>query len=129
MLATLIGLLSYQQRLALPFVYAFKGSEGSIDDKFFSLSASYPELDATYGLVSGLVYNLPYVFFGLLAGSLVDNVQDPKNRAKLFSLVSIAWSLTSIASGTIDSFGAFVSMRFLMGTFNAFENPLGYALI
>jgi hypothetical protein len=67
-------LLLHQQKDALPYVYAYLGN--NIDDKTHSLALSYPEIQTYYGLVSGLLFNLPYSLIGIFAGILCDKLTD-----------------------------------------------------
>lgn len=78
-----------------------------------------------YGLLAGLLYTVPYSFFGLVAGKISDNV----NR-KLFLGIVIALSgLTMGISGLATSFTIFSVMRIFSGMLNAASNPLSFSLI
>lgn len=107
---TIIGLISYQQRFAISYVYAYQDATG---DPFYSLALEYPETQQYYGLLAGVVLNLPYCIVGLFAGALTDRVKDVRQRAILFSVISIGWSLAVFGSGYIDAFSAFVIGRAL----------------
>ena len=41
---------------------------------FYEIGASYPQLEGSYGLLSGLAYTLPYSLFTLIFGSLTNKV-------------------------------------------------------
>jgi len=75
----LIALLSYQQRFSLPFVYSYCGDNEK--DSFHALAKSYPLVQEYYGLISGLLYNLPYSFIGLFAGVLTDQIPNAKKKS------------------------------------------------
>ena len=93
------------------------------------MAATYPELTQYYGLLAGLIFTIPYTVTGLWTGSLADKVKDPRNRAMIFSLAGIAWSLCTYAGGAIDSPTAFALSRFGLGIFVSFNQPFGFALI
>ena len=51
------------------------------------------------------------------------------NRRLLISLATILWSLTSIISGSTNSFAVLFLMRFIFGCFVSATEPVGYSLI
>ena len=94
-------------------------------EKFFEIAASYPELPLHYGLVVGLLYNLPYSVFGLLMGGLTDRF----NRKLMLGIFMIIASVAQLATGLIDSFPVLCGMRFIQGALNSATKPLSYSLV
>lgn len=91
----------------------------------YMISAAYPQMAGSFGLISSFVFSLPYVFLGVWAGILSGRV----NRKYFLGLSCIAWSATAIGMGAVPSFGAFVLFRFLLGAFESPCNPNSYSLI
>lgn len=107
------------------FAYGYTGTGEQFGDKFFEMSKFYPQLKNWYGLLAGLLYTVPYSFFGLVAGKISDGV----NR-KLFLGIVIALSgLTMGVSGFASSFAVFSIMRVFSGMLNSASNPLSFSLI
>ena len=63
---------------------------------------------------------------GLFTGTLSDKTE---NRKNLLGIVSILWSITTVISGSVDSFTVFATMRVLLGVIESANNPLAYSLI
>lgn len=91
------------------------------------MKLSFPELETTFGALSGLAFLIPYSFFGLFTGSLAD-VETIK-RKDLLGVLCVFWSMTTVISGSTDSFLVFASMRVLLGVLESANNPLAYSLI
>jgi MFS family permease len=68
---------------------------------------------------------LSYAFFGLLWGQAVDK----KNRKWIVALACIGWSLTSIATGSINSLAVLAVMRFILGATQAACEPASFSLL
>ena len=94
LITTIIGMVSYQQRIALPYIFAYQDPEMN---PFYTLAAEYPETVDYYGLLAGLAFNLPYCVVGLYAGSLVDQLKGPRAKSIVFSLACIGWSASTLA--------------------------------
>ena len=118
----MIALISYEHRSQFSYIYAYTDPEMS---PFYSLTVEYTEMRPYYGLISNVGFGVPYVMTVLFAGGLTDSIKDTRQRAVLFSTVSIGWSLATFTSGYFDSFGAFVASRAIQGGLMAFEIPLG----
>ena len=59
-------------------------------DKQFEIARSYPELNLSYGLISGFVYTIPYSIMGLFMGALTDKY----NRKLMLAAIIILASMT-----------------------------------
>jgi MFS family permease len=80
---------------------------------------------ANYGLLSGPAFSLSYAFAGIFMGLLVDKV----NRKKLLLGSMFIWSMSTVISGTTNSFGVLFLMRFILGLFVSATEPAGYSLL
>lgn len=56
----------------------------------YEIATAYPQLSVWFGLLTGLIYTLPYASFGLVAGQISDKV----NRKFFLGLVVVLASLT-----------------------------------
>jgi MFS family permease len=92
---------------------------------FYEITAAYPALSKYYGILSGAGFSLSYAFFGLLWGQASDKF----SRKWIVCLACIAWSLTSICTGSINSFAVMIVMRFLLGAFQAACEPASFSMI
>lgn len=86
---------------------------------------SYPQLKEAYGLVGGSAYLLSLGVMSVFAGIFSDKT----NRVRLIAFASILWSCTSLASGYIDSFSLFVTMRIFLGVFSSAYKPATLSLL
>lgn len=75
------------------YAFGFKGKGYKCGDEFYECSKAIPEMELYYGLLSGVIFLLPFSIFGLFTGRLVDVVS---SRTKLFGIVSILWSSTTL---------------------------------
>lgn len=89
------------------------------------MATAYPQLKNWYGLLVGLIYTVPYSFFGLVAGKISDNV----NRKFFLGLVLILAGATCGVTGFVDSFFMLGAMRVIHGMLNSSSNPLSFSLI
>ena len=121
----MIRTINQWQRTSLSFAYGYEGVGNIRGDKQFEISKSYPELNLSYGLVSGFVYTIPYSIMGLFMGALTDKY----NRKVMLAAIIILASLTQVFTGAVDSFVALCAMRVLHGCFNSATNPLAYSLV
>jgi len=90
------------------------------------ISESYPTLKETYGLLSGIAFLVPYSLFGLFSGTLADMTS---NRKNMLGLISMAWSLTIVLTGVLDSFVLLIVFRIIQGVLESVNNPLDYSII
>lgn len=125
-LITAGSLFSYQQRMAIAYVFAYKDPTF---DPYFTLAADYPQLESLYGVLANFALDLPYCAIGFIAGPLADQITSGKQRAMIYASVSIAWSFATFGSGYFDAFWAFAIGRMLQGALMSFNSPFGYALI
>jgi len=78
-----------------------------------------------YGLLSGLGFSISYTTSGILSGLISQKV----NRKKMLGIACILWSLTSIITGSVNSFMVLVAMRFLLGIVESACNAPSYSII
>merc|ERR1719230_2377798 len=89
---TLLARIMVQwQRKGLNYAYGYTGLGEMKNNPVYEIATAYPQLKSWYGLLVGLVYTVPYSFFGLVAGKISDSV----NR-KLFLGIVVA-----LASATV----------------------------
>mmetsp|Transcript_10078 Transcript_10078/g.16995 ORF Transcript_10078/g.16995 Transcript_10078/m.16995 type:complete len:293 (+) Transcript_10078:473-1351(+) len=112
-------------RKGLTYAYGYTGLDFAANNAIYEISTAYPQLKSWYGLLAGLVYTIPYSFFGLIAGKISDNV----NRKLYLGIVVILASLTMGVSGFVNSFAVLAVMRVFHGMFNSASNPLSFSLI
>ena len=112
-------------RKGLTYAYGYTGLGEAANNPIYEISTAYPELKQWYGLLAGLIYTIPYSFFGLIAGKISDNV----NRKFFLGIVVMLASLTMGISGFVNSFAVLAVMRVFHGMFNSASNPLSFSLI
>ena len=112
-------------RLGLSYAYGYKGLGLAAKNSFYEIATSFPQLDNWYGLFTGIIYTIPYAFFGLIAGKISDNV----NRKLFLGAVVILGSLTMAVSGFTNSFFLFGLMRVIHGCMNSASNPVSFSLV
>ena len=78
-----------------------------------------------YGWLVGLIYTVPYSFFGLYAGQLTDKV----NRKNYLGMCLMLAGATIGISGFRDSFLILALMRVFHGALNSATNPLSFSII
>ena len=110
----LIRLIDQQQEVALGYFYGYQGPALSSQPAgFYSIVAEYPALKGLYGLLAGPAFSLTNAFAGLYFGTVADTA----NRSRVLAFAAIAWSLTSILTGSVNSLFVMVMMRFGLGLF------------
>lgn len=92
---------------------------------YYSITAAYPGLPGIYGLLAGP----GLCFTSALAGLWFGKAADKMNRVRLLGMAIIAWSLTTITAGSVNSLAVFALMRVMIGTFTAASEPLIFSLI
>ena len=112
-------------RKVLNYAYGYTGIGTTANNAIYEISTAYPQLDAWYGLLQGLIYTLPYASAGLIVGKMSDNV----NRSVLLGTVVILASLTMGISGFVNSFAVLALMRIFHGMMNSATNPLSFSII
>ena len=58
------------QQATLSYFYGFQGVGDQFKNPKFEMGTSFPQLDLYYGLLSGLVFDVPYSICGLLMAGL-----------------------------------------------------------
>lgn len=112
-------------RKGLTYAYGYTGLGVTAANPVYEIATAYPQLKQWYGLLAGLIYTIPYSFFGLVAGKISDNV----NRKLFLGLVIILASATMGLSGAVNSFFVLSAMRVVHGMLNSSSNPLSFSLI
>lgn len=113
------------QRKGLNYAYGYTGLGEMRNNPIYEIATAYPQLKNWYGLLVGLIYTVPYSFFGLVAGKISDNV----NRKLYLGLVLILAGATCGVTGFFDSFFLLGAMRVLHGMLNSSSNPLSFSII
>lgn len=112
-------------RQSLSYAYGYTGVGLMKNNPVYEIATAYPDLAVWFGLLTGLIYTLPYAGFGLVAGQISDKV----NRKFFLGLVVILASLTMGVTGFSSSLGVLAIMRVFHGMLNAASNPLSFSLI
>lgn len=108
------------------YAFGYDGVGDKFNNPIYELRTAIPEMETYYGLLSGVIFLLPFSIFGLFTGRLVDVVS---SRIILFGLVSILWSMTTLVQALKPNIFLFMAMRFLLGVFESTGNPLMYSLL
>lgn len=112
-------------RKGLTYAYGYTYL-GDVEKKTtFEIASSFPQLKQWYGLLAGLIYTIPYSFFGLVAGKISDSV----NRKLFLGIVIILASVTMGISSVTNSFFVLSAMRVVHGMLNSSSNPLSFSII
>jgi MFS family permease len=82
-------------------------------------------LRSSYGLLAGPAFSISNACAGIWFGKVADNT----NRSKLLAFMAIAWSMTTIITGSVNSLAVMAMMRFGLGLFQAACEPLIFSLI
>lgn len=112
--------------MSYAFGYEGEGDTFHAGSTYYEIRSAIPEMEDMYGLLSGVIFLLPFSVFGLFMGNLVDVVPSRKN---LFGIVSILWSSTTFVQAIYPNIYLFCGMRFLLGMFESAGNPLMYSLL
>lgn len=92
---------------------------------FYSIQASYPQINKYYGLLSGAGFSLSFSICGILWGIAADKY----NRKTIITLACLGWSLTSLCTGTFNSLGLLALMRVLLGVTQSACEPSSFSII
>ena len=106
-------------------MYGYKGVGLNAGNPLFEITASYPQMDKYYGLLSGAGFSLSYAIAGILWGIAADK----SNRKMILALACITWSLTTYFTGAVNSFGILILMRFILGIAQGALEPAMYAIM
>ena len=112
-----------QQQLG--YIFGFKGDGFKAANPDFEMKAFFPEMVAQYSLLSGPAYSVSYAFAGIFMGMLVDNA----NRKMLLAGACLAWSLSSLITGTTSSFLIVYMMRFITGMAVSATEPAAFSIL
>jgi MFS family permease len=112
-------------RKTINYAYSYTGLGEAAGSSFYEISAAYPQLQGWYGLLTGVIYTIPYSLFGLVVGKFSDNA----NRKLWLGISVILASLTMGVSGFVNSFALLGAMRIFHGMANSATNPLSFSLV
>ena len=115
----------HRKFLGYSFGYSAPGDLSLDQRAFYEIGASYPQLEGSYGLLSGLAYTLPFSIFGLIFGASTNKV----NRKMVLGLTLMIGGLSQSLSGMVNSFPVLCGMRILHGAMNSALSPLSYSLV
>ena len=76
-------------------------------------------------MLSGPAFSISYSVAGIFMGLLVDKV----NRKTLLSIACIGWSITSLVSGSTNSFLVLCLMRFITGMCVSATEPAAFSIL
>jgi MFS family permease len=112
------------QRSFISFAYGYTGIDMRASNPVYEIVVAFPELKNYFGLLTGLLYTIPFAIFGMIIGKNSDKM-NRKNSLSFFILLA---GLT-VGASSFQSFTVFAIMRVLHGIFNAGTNPFSYSLI
>ena len=75
--------------------------------------------------MSGLAFTASLSTVGIFGGLAADRL----NRKWMVGIACIAWSLSTVLTGLIDSFACLFMFRFLLGLFQSVFIPCSYSII
>jgi sugar phosphate permease len=89
------------------------------------MRTAFPSLLDNYSLLSGPAFSISYSIAGVFMGLLVDKV----DRKTLLSIACICWGVTSLISGTTNSFLVLCLMRFITGMCVSATEPASFSIL
>ena len=78
-----------------------------------------------YGIMSGVIYDLPYALLVLANAGLSKS----RHRVAITAWFMVMQSMSSVITGVTKSFPVILSMRFMHSFFCSVQEPLCYAMI
>ena len=120
----LILLTKNWQTSSLSFFYGFQGVGNKFQNPHYEISAAFPEMNKYYGLLTGMVYDIPYSICGLLSTTLCQST----HRVGILGLFMILISSTQITSAWTSTFSVIILMRWVLAMFSSSLEPLCYSL-
>ena len=91
----------------------------------YEITTAYPELASYFGILTGILYTLPFATTGLFVGKLAET----KNRKFALGLVILAAGASMGITGFSSFFWGLAAMRILHGAINSATNPFSFSLI
>ena len=91
----------------------------------YEMRSFYPGMADQYSLLSGPAYSVSYAFAGIFMGMMVDKV----NRKMLLAGACLAWGLSSLITGTTNSFLIVYMMRFITGMAVSATEPAAFSIL
>ena len=114
------------QQQALGYFYGYQvPADATKEASFYSMVSSYPDLESFYGFLSGPIFSIAFASASLYWGRAADK----GNRSTMLALAAIAWSLSSLATGSFNSLPILAISRFVLGAAQASCEPLMYSLV
>lgn len=124
-IALMARIMVQWQRKGLTYSYGYSGLGDARNNPVFEIATAYPQLSSWYGALCGLLYTIPYSFFGLIAGKMSDKV----NRKMFLGAVLILAGVTCGITGAVNSFFVLGLMRVFHALLNTSSNPLSFSLV
>lgn len=109
----------------LGYSFGFTGSGANAGNPFYEIKSSFPLLLENYALVAGPAFGIAYGTGGIFMGLLVDKFK----RKYLLGVLCFLWSLTSIITGSTNSFAVLCLMRFILGLCISGTEPSCYSML
>lgn len=125
LIALLARIMVQWQRKGLSYSYGYAGLGDARNNPLYEIATAYPQLSGWYGALCGLIYTIPYSFFGLVAGKWSDKV----NRKMFLGAVLILAGATCGVTGAVNSFAMLCVMRVFHALLNTSSNPLSFSLV
>ena len=89
------------------------------------MRSAFPSLLENYSLLSGPAFSISYSIAGIFMGLLVDKI----NRKTLLAAACVGCSVTSLISGTTNSFTILCLMRFITGMAVSATEPAAFSIL
>jgi MFS family permease len=114
----------HMNRLCIGYAFGFQGI-GAMANSKYMMTESYPQINKYYGVVSSLLFSIPFSFSGIFSGMLSATV----NRKNMLGLAIMMFSTGTFLSGSVNSFVVFCLMRIALGIFGSTIYPTTYGLV
>lgn len=121
---TIFSVTEWQYK-SLSYYYGFQGVGDKFGDPKYEMSSDFTQMHDFYGLMSGIVYDLPYGVLVLAFAGLSKS----KQRVPITAWFMILQSLTYVVTGVTRSFPMVLAMRFFHSVFSSIQEPLCYSII
>jgi MFS family permease len=114
------------QRKSISYIYGYQGTGAQLGNSLYQIDKSYPEIHKYYGLLSGLLYTLPFSLGGIFLNFF--NTMRFSETNLLCTVVGIA-GISSILTGVVNSFPVLVAMRIVHAICFSMTIPLIATLV
>jgi predicted MFS family arabinose efflux permease len=113
------------QQQGLGYIYGFVGTGLKAGNPAFEISAAFPELIGSYGLLSGPAFSISYAIAGIFMGLAVEKM----SRKNLLIGAVLIFSASTMVSSITTSFYVLFLMRFILGMFVSATEPAGFSIL